>query len=232
MFDQLSGNMLADNQAKNTRDRVLQTLLFREHCTINELADTVQINPISVRHHISRLEADGLVASDETRHGVGRPRRFYFLTEKGREHFPTRYIRLTMRLLEQLKESVPPIFIKGLFTQMAQEMASNYQSEMTGLPMDQRIELVKQFLAREGFNVEVEKLGDSYHIRESNCPYFQVGQTHPEICSLDQTLISTLLNIPAQKVQCLLHGDAHCTYIVSGDVNAAMPIPPLEKQTT
>ncbi len=85
----------------------------------------VQINPISVRHHISRLEADGLVASDETRHGVGRPLRFYFLTEKGREHFPTRYIRLTMRLLEQLKESVPPIFIKGLFTQMAQEMASS-----------------------------------------------------------------------------------------------------------
>jgi predicted ArsR family transcriptional regulator len=230
MLDQLSGKMLADNQAKNTRDRVLQTLLFRERCTINELADTVQINPISVRHHISRLEADGLVAFDETRHGVGRPRRFYFLTEKGREHFPTRYIRLTMRLLEQLKESVPPIFIKGLFTQMAQDMASNYQSEMTGLPMDQRIELVKQFLNREGFSVEVEKLGDSYHIRESNCPYFQVGQTHPEVCSLDQTLISTLLNIPAQKVQCLLHGDAHCTYIVPGDIRPSTTPSNLEKQ--
>ena len=224
--------MLADNQAKNTRDRVLQTLLLREHCTINELAEMVQINPISVRHHISRLEADGLVASDETRHGVGRPLRFYFLTEKGREHFPTRYIRLTMRLLEQLKESVPPIFIKGLFTQMAQEMASSYRSEMTGLPMDQRIELVKQFLMREGFNVEVEKLGDSYHIRESNCPYFQVGQTHPEVCSLDQTLISTLLNIPAQKVQCMLQGDSHCTYIVAGDISPVKTNPPLEKQTS
>jgi predicted ArsR family transcriptional regulator len=231
MFDLLSGKMLADNQAKNTHDRILQTLLLRERCTINELADTVLINPVSVRHHISRLEADGLVTSDETRHGVGRPRRIYFLTEKGREHFPTRYIRLTMGLLEQLKESVPPIFIKGLFTQMAQDMASNYRSEMAGLPMDQRMELVKQFLTREGFNVEVEKLGDSYHIRESNCPYFQVGQTHPEVCSLDQTLISTLLNIPAQKVQCLLHGDAHCTYIVPGDLSPAPTIPNLEKQT-
>jgi DeoR family transcriptional regulator, suf operon transcriptional repressor len=222
--------MLADNQAKNTRDCVLQSLLLQGRCTINELAETVQINPISVRHHISRLEAEGLVASEETRHGVGRPRRFYFLTEKGREHFPTRYIRLTMRLLEQLKESVPPIFIKGLFTQMAQDMASSFRSEMTGLPMDQRIELVKQFLTQEGFNVEVEKLGDAYHIHESSCPYFQVGQTHPEVCSLDQTLISTLLNIPAQKVQCLLHGDAHCTYIVSGDSNAVTTIPHLEKQ--
>jgi DeoR family transcriptional regulator, suf operon transcriptional repressor len=224
--------MLANNQAKNTHDRILQTLLVRERCSINELADTVQINPISVRHHISRLEADGLVTSDETRPGVGRPRRFYFLTEKGREQFPTRYIRLTMGLLEQLKESVPPIFIKGLFTQMARDMASSYRSEMDGLPMDQRVELVKQFLNREGFNVEVEKLGDSYHIRESNCPYYQVGQTHPEVCSLDQTIISTLLNIPAQKVQCLLHGDTHCTYIVASDLSTAPITPDLEKQTT
>ncbi len=224
--------MLAENQAKSTRDRILQTLLIRERCTINELADIVQINPISVRHHIARLEADGLVTSDETRHGVGRPRRFYFLTEQGREHFPTRYIRLTMRLLEQLKESVPPIFVKGLFTQMAQEMASNYRSEMEGLPIDKRMDLVKQFLSQEGFNVEVEKLGDDYHIRESNCPYFQVGQTHPEVCSLDQTLISTLLNIPAQKVQCLLHGDAHCTYVVPGDLSPATSITKPEKQAS
>lgn len=232
MFDLLSGKMLADNQIKSTRDRILQELLLREHCTINELAKTVQINPVSVRHHISRLEADGLVTSDETRHGVGRPRRFYYLTEKGREHFPTRYIRLIMGLLEQLKESVPPIFIKGLFTQMAQDMAATYQSEMDGLPMDKRMELVKQFLTREGFNVEVEKLGDSYHIRESSCPYFQVGQTHPEVCSLDQTLISTLLNISAQKVQCLLHGDAHCTYIVPSDLSLAKTISQPEKQTS
>ena len=225
--------MLADNQSKNTRDRILQSLLVRERCTINELAEIVDIHPISVRHHISRLEADGLVNSDETHQGVGRPRRVYFLTEKGREHFPTRYIRLTMRLLEQLKESVPPIFIKGLFSQIARDMASDYRSEMDGLPMEQRVELVRQFLTREGFNVEVEKMGDSYHIRESNCPYYQVGQTHPEVCSLDQTLISTLLNIPAQKVQCLLHGDAHCTYIVAGDLKSDnTTLSHLEKQTS
>jgi len=75
----------------------------------------VDINPISVRHHINRLEADGLVTSEEERHGVGRPRRLYFLTEKGRERFPTRYIRLTMRLLEQLKEAMPQPMIAKLF---------------------------------------------------------------------------------------------------------------------
>lgn len=224
--------MISENEAKNTRERVLQTLLLRERCTILELAEAVEINPISVRHHIAKLEAEGLVTSEEERHGVGRPRRMYFLTEKGREHFPTRYIRLTVRLLEQLKESAPPAFVKHLFTQIAHEMASDYLPEVEGLPFKERLVLVKKLLAREGFSVEVEKQGENYHIRESNCPYYHVGQNHPEVCSVDQTLISTLLDIPAQKVQCLLHGDAHCTFIIPGDFIPSEEIIALEPEST
>lgn len=213
--------MFAETEAKSTRERVLQTMLVRERCTINELAEAVDINPISVRHHIARLEAEALVSSEEERHGVGRPRRMYFLTEKGREQFPTRYIRLTLRLLEQLKESLPAPLVERLFTQIAVEMASSYRSEAEGLTVEQRLDLVQRLLTSEGFNVEVEKKDDTYLIRESNCPYFHVGQNHPEVCSVDQTLISTILEVPAQKIQCMLHGDAHCTYIVPIDLIAA-----------
>jgi DeoR family transcriptional regulator, suf operon transcriptional repressor len=72
----------------STRERVLNTLLTRPRSTINDLAKSVGINPISVRHHIAKLEAEGLVTSDEELHGVGRPRRVYFLTESGCRAFP------------------------------------------------------------------------------------------------------------------------------------------------
>lgn len=206
--------MLAENEAKNTRERVLQTLLTRDRCTINDLAEAVEINPISVRHHISRLEAEALVESEEVRHGVGRPRRYYFLTEKGRERFPTRYIRLMLRLLEQLKETMPQPMVAKLFSQIAQDLASEYASTVSDLSMEERLDLVQKLLSIEGFRVEWEQQGDEYHIREVNCPYFHIGQNHPEVCSVDQTLISTLLNIPVQKVQCMLQGDAHCTYVI------------------
>lgn len=220
--------MLAGTEAKNTRERVLQTMLVRERCTINELAEAVEINPISVRHHIARLEAEGLVSSEEERHGVGRPRRMYFLTEKGREQFPTRYIRLTLRLLEQLKESLPAPLVERLFTQVAVEMASAYRSEAEGLSMAQRLELVQRLLTNEGFNVEIEKKDDAYVIREANCPYYHVGQNHPEVCSVDQTLISTILEVPAHKVQCMLHGDTYCTYVIPSELIEENHIPILE----
>jgi len=202
------------DQAKTTRERVLQTLLTHQHCTINEIAEAVEINPISVRHHITKLQVDGLVDSAEERHGVGRPRRVYFLTDNGREHFPTRYLRLTLRLLEQLKGTVPQPTINKLFVQIAEDLAASYASELAGLAVDEKLNLVKKILTNEGFTIDWERQGDYYQIRESNCPYFHVGQNHPEICSVDQTLISTVLAVPAEKIQCMLHGDAHCTFIV------------------
>jgi DeoR family transcriptional regulator, suf operon transcriptional repressor len=201
----------------STRERVLKTLLNKQRCTINELADSVGINAISVRHHIAKLEADGLVTSDEELHGVGRPRRVYFLTEQGLERFPTRYMRLTIRLLEQLKETMPEQVVQALFAQMAKEMLEDYASEAhsDGLNMKQRLSLMQNLLAKEGFNIEWEQQGQEILISETHCPYLQVTQTHPEVCSVDQTLISALLDVPAQKVKCVLNGDAHCTYLVS-----------------
>jgi len=202
------------DREKSTRERVLHTLLKRERCTINELAEAVDINPISVRHHIARLEAKGLVTSTEERHGVGRPRRIYSLTERGREEFPTRYLRLTLRLLEQLKETMPQPMVDKLFTQIAQDLATEYQQELEGMDIEERLDLVTELLTNEGFTVEWERQDDHYRIRETNCPYFHIGQDHPEVCSVDQTLISTLLSIPAQKIKCMLHGDTHCTYLI------------------
>jgi len=89
---------------KSTKDKILQTLLRKPKITINEIAEGVGINPISVRHHLSNLEKEGLIDAEEERHGVGRPRLAYSLTQDGMEKFPTKYLQLTTRLLAQMKE--------------------------------------------------------------------------------------------------------------------------------
>ena len=205
----------SNEQTKTTRQRVLQTLLSRQRCTINELAVAVDINPISVRHHITRLEAEGLVSSEEERHGVGRPRRLYFLTEEGQERFPSRYLRFTIRLLEQLKGSMPEPMVSNLLRQMAEDVAAEYEARLTGMNLEERLNLVTKLLQSEGFTVEWEQIGNEYLIREISCPYYHIGQSHPEVCSVDQTLISAMLSVPAEKVKCVLNGDTYCTYVVS-----------------
>ncbi|MBI5839422.1 MAG: winged helix-turn-helix transcriptional regulator [Chloroflexi bacterium] len=202
-----------------TRDKILQTLLRKPRSTINELAEAVGINPISVRHHLTNLQMEGLVQGQEERHGVGRPRLIYILTEDGMEKFPTRYLRLTTRLLAQMKESMPAPVVSKLFNQIAEDLASEYAEQMKGLSMEERLDFVKEMLAQEGFTVEWEKKDGLYQIHEISCPYYQIGVAHPEVCTVDQTLISKMLALPASKVQCILDGGAHCTYVVQAGKN-------------
>ena len=199
---------------KSTKDKILQTLLRKSKLTINDLAEAVEINPISVRHHLSNLEKEGLISAEEERHGVGRPRLVYSLTEDGMERFPTKYLRLTTRLLAQMKETMPGPMVATLFNQIAEDLASQYASDIKGLDMEERLDFVKELLAQEGFTVEWEKKEGRYEIHEISCPYYQIGVVHPEVCTVDQTLISKMLAVPANKVQCILSGGAQCTYVV------------------
>ena len=199
---------------KSTRERILHTLVSQPRSTINELADSVGINAISVRHHLTSLEAEGLVTAEEERHGVGRPRLVYFLTEKGLERFPTRYLRLTNRLLDQIKESLPQNTVRNIFNQMAVDMATIAAQRAQFMNTEEKLDLVKELLGQEGFMVEWEKLNDQYQIHEITCPYYHIGQNHPEVCSVDQTVISKVLSIPVEKINCVLSGDAHCTYVL------------------
>lgn len=199
---------------KSTRERILHTLLAHPRSTINDLAEAVSINAISVRHHLTSLQAEGLVTAEEERHGVGRPRLVYFLTEKGHERFPTSYFRLTNRLLDQIKDTLPEPVVGKLFTQMASDLAAGYAQQAQSQTIEEKLDLIKQLLSEEGFSVEWELRNDQYHIHEITCPYYHVGQTHPEVCTVDQTVISTVLAIPVEKINCVLAGDAHCTYVI------------------
>lgn len=200
---------------KSTRDQILLTLLTYPRSTINELAQAVGINSISVRHHLNSLQVDGLVTTEEERHGVGRPRLVYILTESGVERFPTNYLRFTNRLIDLIKSKLPDQTTTMLFSQMGSNLAASYTQRAKSLPMEQRIEIAIEALTKEGFIVDWEKKDDQFFIHEISCPYYHIGQSHPEICIMDQTLIANILAVPVERLRCLLDGESQCTYVLS-----------------
>ncbi|MDX1600424.1 MAG: ArsR family transcriptional regulator [Anaerolineales bacterium] len=197
-----------------TRDIILRTLRSEGECTVKELAAAADVSPVSVRHHLSNLQAEGLVSVEEVRHGVGRPHHSFSLTEKALELFPTRYYRLTNRLLVELKENMPDDRVDDLFSGVADNMAQQFADELQDLPLEERLQRLVELLKKEGFDAELEKNGDQLLIHELSCPYLHVGQEHPEICVLDQSLIAKALSLPVERVTWLLEGDLHCTYAV------------------
>jgi len=199
---------------KSTRDRILKTLLTHPNATISDLAAAVNINTISVRHHLTNLLADGLIVANEIRHGVGRPRLVYSLSDSGQENFPTRYMNLSNLLLGQLKKTLTQDEIKDVFTKIAQTIADDQIEKTRNLTFEEKLNFLKNTLAAEGFMVEWEKTDSGYMIHEISCPFYHVGQLHPEVCILDQILITSILAMPTEKVFCVLNGDQNCAYLV------------------
>lgn len=201
----------------STRETILKTLRTQGKCTIKELAEAAGISPVSVRHHIANLQADDLVNVEESRKGVGRPVHLFSLSEKAAELFPGRYLRLTNRLLEGLKDSLPEEQVHELFSSIASSMADNYLEELNGLPLEERLQGLLRLLAEEGFEAEIEQRDDHVLIRELSCPYFRIGVSHPEICMIDQTFIANALSVPVERVECLLDGDSLCTFSIQNE---------------
>ena len=199
-----------------TRDLVLEHMLRHQNSTINDLAVAVEINPISVRHHVGKLEEEGLVASKEEKHGVGRPRRVYYLTERGIEHFPARTVRFTNRLIDGLKKELGADEYSRVFEKLASNLAESYLGgkELDSLTIDERLTLLSEWLSNEGFNVTIQRNDDEVVIKETSCPYYYVGQSHGEVCTIDKAMISKVLDADPERTTCILNGDSHCTYVV------------------
>jgi len=198
----------------SSRDLILRTLRSRGKCAVKDLADAARISPVSVRHHLANLQGEGLVEIEEIRHGVGRPRQLFSLTERAMDLFPSRYFSLTHRLLGEIKDTLPQATVEAIFSGIAATMADDYAETLAGLPIEQRLHRLVESLSREGFDAEVETIGDRILIRELSCPYFRMGREHPEVCLVDQNFIATALSVPVEKVTCLLDGHSHCTFSI------------------
>jgi predicted ArsR family transcriptional regulator len=201
----------------STRETILSTLKSSGPSTIVDLVASTGVTTVSVRHHLSSLQADGLVRAEEARHGVGRPHLVYSLSEAGLEQFPARYVRFSGRLLDELKSTLATEDVEAMFTRIAENIVADNAHRLAGKSLEEKMALVVELLGEEGFMAAWTVAGQNYKLTEYNCPYLHIGQKHPEVCRIDHTLISQALALPVQRSACLLEGDEHCTFTISPD---------------
>ncbi len=197
---------------KSTREKILNTLLRKRQATINELSEIVGINGISVRHHLINLQADGLIFAEEQRHGVGRPRFVYRLTDKGIEKFPTNYLHLIQQLMEKMGALLPEKKRMEIFRAVGESQADGCCSIDHTLPIEDQLHQLANQLAPEGFTLSWQKNGDEITLYSDHCPYHHLGMTHPEICEVDYALFNKAMGTEVIPEDCILKGDPRCTY--------------------
>jgi DeoR family suf operon transcriptional repressor len=207
---------------QRTRSEIIEYLNEHGHATVQALTAPTCLTAMTIRHHLTVLEDEGLVRREQERGHVGRPRDVYFLTEEARALFPERYDELAGRLLNGLKELGATEQIHAVLDGMAAELTAEYRRKLEEKSLEERLDLLIDVLGSAGFLAGWDYDGGAYVLKEYSCPYYAVGQDHPEICRVDRQIMNTILDRPVKRYSCMLDGDAHCTFHVADSIDVPL----------
>jgi predicted ArsR family transcriptional regulator len=199
---------------QDTRQAILEYLKLNGSATVDELAEQVHLNSVTVRHHLDVLRRDELIGEPVVRHRntPGRPQYAYSLTAKASAHFPKNYCDLAAKLLEEIKASTPPSGVNVIFEGVANRLAAEVPKPVEGEPRAEHLDRAVTFLNDHGYDARWEQSGDSCLLHTCNCPYEALATENPELCAMDLALAQNLLGGNVERVSRVLDGASSCSY--------------------
>jgi DeoR family suf operon transcriptional repressor len=201
---------------QSTRQEILEILKEERQATVEDLAERLELTPMTIRHHLNVLQAQNLVVASKVRRSqkVGRPRLVYTLTEAADDLFPQNYGKLASYLVSEVKETVGDENTKAIFRGVADRVAQDAPPAVPGQSFEERLEQVTGFLGEQGFLTRWEKTDEGYVITNINCPYRRVSRDHGELCIMDTEMISQLMDVEPTRLSGERGGDTPCKFLL------------------
>jgi len=201
---------------QSTRQEILEILRGEKQATVEDLASRLKLTPMTIRHHLNVLQAQNLVLATQVRRSqkVGRPRLIYTLTDAADDLFPQSYGELARHLVSEIKGSMTPPEVQGIFTRIGERIAAEAPPPVAGQSFEERLDQITAFLDRQGFLFHWEKTGEGYTLTNLNCPYRQVTKDHAEVCAMDAVLVSRLLGVEIRRTSRLREGGSSCSCLL------------------
>ena len=205
----------------STRERILAHLKRRPGQGVDALAGVLGLAPMTIRQHLDKMRGDNLIEAQIQRRRIGRPANVYFLTALGEERFPRAYDRLAELLLEEMSSVAPGRAEREgdgeegrreLLRRIAHRAARPHLRKLEKLAPQQRWRATGDILREESGFTELEESGECYELREYNCVYQRVAESHNAVCTFHAEYVSELVGQVVELVSCKCSGADVCGF--------------------
>jgi len=178
-------------------------------CTVEELADALEVSRTAVQQHVTALERDGLLRVSGQRSTGGRPGRAFALTDAALELFPRSYARLADDMLRTVRELYGEEGLERMLAKMADDAARDFAPRLAGMTPRERLLEVASILTELGYEAHVDANG---RLRAVNCVFHQLARSSRAVCRYDQALLRGLLGEDVKQLSCITDGKAACVF--------------------
>ena len=181
---------------------------------MDDLSKQLGLTSMCVRQHLAILERDQLITSQEQRQKVGRPRLLYTLTSHAEALFPKSYHHLLEWMLDEIKGHDGTEKAHAVYDRLAERIARQLQEAVGIKPLREKVAAVCEEMNSTGSLAEWEEIDGGFLVREYNCRYHSVALKHPDLCRIEQSVLTRVLGADVKMVECLLRDSTCCTYFI------------------
>lgn len=199
---------------------------------MHALCDRLNLAPMTIRQHLAKLLAQGLIRAETERRPTGRPAYAYYLTAAAEDRFPKAYDRLAGALI-QAAALIDPQHLIGvtadqrrhtLFEAAARRAAQPHLPTLRPLHPDARVRAAVAILHDESAFTELAQGPDGPEIHEYNCVFRRIAQEDCSVCSFHTAYVGELLGQEVALVSRQCDGDPVCRFRPLAQAHDGPPI--------
>ncbi len=202
-----------------SEDRILYMLKSRGDQTAMAIAEKLGMTSVGARKHLANLHDSELVDYADRRENVGRPKRYWRLSQKGHARFPDAHSDLTLELLTSVRRVFGEAGLEKLIDDRETEAEAGYKRAMAGCDdLQARVERLAEIRDREGYMAEWAKEPDgTFLLMENHCPICAAATQCQGLCRSELILFQAVLGpgVKVERIEHILTGARRCSYRIS-----------------
>jgi DeoR family transcriptional regulator, suf operon transcriptional repressor len=209
-----------------TKEKILELLLDGSK-SAGEVAEKLRIQKSAARVHLESLQSLRAVRSKFKIEKMGRPKKVYELTEKGREFFPRKYDLFLNLVLDKIVGKKGQAEAREIIESIAEDIASGIRSKIDKNNHDRDLEhslkIINEASNQMGFASSLgrDEKDNLFYIQSKNCILHKVASNNQEmIChGLHDKIISKALegknsDARIELKECMALGNEYCRHII------------------
>ena len=201
-----------------TRRRIVKLLKTEGAMDSASLAGRLHVTAMAVRQHLYALQQEKLVTAEERRVPLGRPAKFWRLTQDADRLFPEAYAELNAALITSVQDAFGPDGMARLLDARMARQRADYRSRInSSAPLAKRVQQLAQIRADEGYMAEVKRDGPGFLFIENHCPICAAATACQGFCASELDLFRSALGpgVSVERAEHILSGDRRCVYRIA-----------------
>ena len=204
---------------ESSESRILHLLKTRGPQTASALAGWLGMTSVGARQHLTRLGEEGLVTHEDQAGSIGRPKRYWHLTDTGHQRFPDAHSHLTLELLDSVRSIFGDEGLDRLIDHRETQSLAVYASELRDCAdPESRVRRLAEIRTREGYMAEYEATDDGgFVLVENHCPICAAARECQGLCRSELDIFRAVLGerLEVERTDHVLAGARRCAYRIT-----------------